>query len=54
MLTGSHDASQLPVVILGGTGGRLKTGRVLDYKEKPDRDGFYGSNNSVFRRITFP
>ena len=37
MLTGSHDASQLPVVILGGAGGRIKGGRVLDYKDKPER-----------------
>ena len=37
MLTGSHDATQLPVVVLGGAGGRIKGGRVLDYKEKPDR-----------------
>jgi hypothetical protein len=37
MLTGSHDATQLPVVLLGGAGGRIKGGRVLDYKEKPDR-----------------
>ncbi len=37
MLTGSHDATQLPVVVLGGAGGRIKSGRVLDYKEKPDR-----------------
>jgi hypothetical protein len=37
MLTGSHDATQLPVVMLGGAGGRLKGGRVLDYKEKTDR-----------------
>jgi hypothetical protein len=37
MLTGSHDATQLPVVLLGGAGGRLKCGRVLDYKEKPER-----------------
>jgi len=37
MLTGSHDASQLPVVLLGGGGGRIKGGRVLDFKEKPDR-----------------
>src|SRR5712671_2480264 len=37
MLTGGHDASQLPVVMLGGAGGRLKGGRVLDYKEKPER-----------------
>src|SRR5437762_1383173 len=37
MLTGSHDASQLPVVVLGGAGGRIQGGRVLDYKGKPDR-----------------
>src|SRR4051812_18108073 len=37
MLTGSHDASQLPVVLLGGAGGRIKGGRVLNYKEKPER-----------------
>ena len=37
MLNGNHDASQLPVVMLGGAGGRLRGGRVLDYKEKPDR-----------------
>src|SRR5881296_1223527 len=37
MLTGSHDASQLPVVVLGGAGGRIRGGRVLNYKEKPDR-----------------
>ncbi len=37
MLTGSHDNSQLPVVLLGGGGGRIKGGRVLDYKDKPER-----------------
>src|SRR5438093_3236101 len=37
MLTGSHDASQLPVVLLGGGGGRIRGGRVLDYREKPNR-----------------
>ena len=37
MLTGNHDAGQLPVVMLGGAGGRIKGGRVLDYKEKPER-----------------
>ena len=37
MLTGSHDATQLPVVILGRGGGRLETGRVLDYLESPNR-----------------
>jgi hypothetical protein len=36
MLTGNHDATQLPVVMLGG-GGRIKGGQVLDYKEKSDR-----------------
>jgi hypothetical protein len=37
MLTGSHDATQLPVLVLGGAGGRIQGGRVLDYKEKPNR-----------------
>jgi hypothetical protein len=37
MLTGSHDASQLPVVLLGGGGGRIKGGHVLDYRDKPNR-----------------
>lgn len=37
MLTGSHDATQLPVVVLGGAGGRINGGRVLDYKGKPER-----------------
>jgi hypothetical protein len=37
MLTGNHDATKLPVLVLGGAGGRIKGGRVLDYKEKPER-----------------
>jgi hypothetical protein len=37
MLTGQHDASQLPVVMLGRGGGKLQTGRVLDYREKQNR-----------------
>jgi hypothetical protein len=37
MLTGNHDATQLPVVLLGGAGGRLKGGRVLDYLGRPSR-----------------
>src|SRR2546430_2363964 len=37
MLTGNHDASQLPVLLLGGGGGRIEGGRVLDYREKPNR-----------------
>jgi hypothetical protein len=37
MLTGSHDATQLPVVLLGGAGGRIRGGHVLDYRDKPNR-----------------
>jgi len=37
MMTGSHDATQLPVVLLGGGGGQLQGGRVLDYLEQPNR-----------------
>jgi hypothetical protein len=37
MLTGGHDATQLPVVLVGRGGGKLTTGRVLDYLGKPNR-----------------
>jgi hypothetical protein len=37
MLTGSHDATQLPVVLLGKAGGKIQTGRVLNYRDKPNR-----------------
>src|SRR4051812_48998554 len=37
MLNGNHDNSQLPVLVLGGGGGRLQGGRILDYKDKPNR-----------------
>ena len=37
MLTGSHDATQLPVVIVGRGGGQLETGRVLNYLDRPNR-----------------
>jgi hypothetical protein len=37
MLNGHHDANQLPVIVLGGAGGRIRGGRVLDYLEKPQR-----------------
>jgi hypothetical protein len=37
MLTGGHDATQLPVVLLGRGGGRIQTGRVLDYRGKHER-----------------
>lgn len=37
MLTGNHDATRLPVVMLGGAGGQIKGGRVLDYSGKSNR-----------------
>lgn len=37
MLTGGHIATQLPVVLLGRGGGKLETGRTLDYLDKPNR-----------------
>ncbi|MDA1017681.1 MAG: DUF1552 domain-containing protein [Planctomycetota bacterium] len=37
MMTGGHNNSQLPVVMLGSGGGRIKTGRILDYLGKPNR-----------------
>lgn len=37
MMTGNHDNDQLPVLMLGRAGGRIETGRVLDYSGKPDR-----------------
>jgi hypothetical protein len=37
MLHGNHDAQQLPIVLLGGAGGKLNGGRVLDYLNAPNR-----------------
>jgi len=37
MLNGHHDASQLPVVLLGGAGGQLKGGQNLDYLQNENR-----------------
>lgn len=37
MMTGSHDATQLPVVMVGRGGGKIQTGKVLDYRDKPNR-----------------
>lgn len=37
MLNGNHDASQLPVVMLGGGGGKIAGGRVLDYRGQENR-----------------
>ena len=31
-----HDNTRLPVLTVGGLGGSLQTGRVLDYYDKPD------------------
>ncbi|MCH2114715.1 MAG: DUF1552 domain-containing protein [Pirellulales bacterium] len=37
MLTGSHDASRLPVVVLGSAGGQIQGGQNLDYFEDTNR-----------------
>src|SRR6187401_522345 len=37
MLTGNHDATHLPVVMLGRGGGKIQTGKVLDYRDQPER-----------------
>ena len=37
MLTGHHDATQLPVVMIGGGGGRIKGGQNLNYLGKANR-----------------
>jgi hypothetical protein len=37
MMTGNHNNDQLPVVMLGRGGGSVRTGRILDYRDKPNR-----------------
>jgi hypothetical protein len=37
MLHGNHDSKQLPILLLGGAGGNLRGGRVLDYLDQPNR-----------------
>ena len=37
MLTGSHDNSQLPAILVGGGGGRIQGGRTLDYRNQQNR-----------------
>jgi hypothetical protein len=37
MLTGGHDATKLPVLLVGGGGGKIQGGRVLNYLDKPNR-----------------
>lgn len=37
MMSGNHNNDELPVIVLGGAGGRIQGGRVLNYREKPER-----------------
>jgi hypothetical protein len=37
MMTGNHENNQLPVILLGSGGGQIRTGRVLDYQNRPNR-----------------
>lgn len=37
MMTGAHNNDQLPVVLVGRGGGKIKSGRILDYLGKPNR-----------------
>ena len=37
MLNGHHHVKDLPVVVLGGGGGQVQGGRILNYKEQPKR-----------------
>jgi len=37
MLTGHHEATKLPVVMLGGAGGQIRGGQNLDYSGQSDR-----------------
>ena len=37
MMSGGHDATQLPVVMLGRAGGKIETGRILDYRNQSNR-----------------
>jgi hypothetical protein len=37
MMTGNHNNDQLPVVLLGRGGGKIRSGRILDYLGKPNR-----------------
>ncbi len=37
MMNGGHDATQLPVVLVGRGGNKIATGKTLDYREQPNR-----------------
>ncbi len=37
MMTGNHNNDELPVVVLGRAGGKIKTGKVLNYRKETNR-----------------
>ncbi len=37
MMTGGHNNDELPVVVLGGAGGQMPTGRVVNYRNQTNR-----------------
>lgn len=37
MMTGQHDASQLPALLVGGGGGQIRGGRALNYRNQQNR-----------------
>jgi hypothetical protein len=37
MMTGGHNNDELPVVMVGRGGGRIESGRALNYRDKPNR-----------------
>lgn len=37
MMTGNHNNDQLPVVLVGQGGGRIQSGRAINYRDKPNR-----------------
>jgi hypothetical protein len=37
MMTGNHNADQLPVIMVGRGGGRIATGKILNYRDQPNR-----------------
>jgi hypothetical protein len=37
MVGAKHNNDELPAIVLGGAGGRIQGGRVLDFKDKPER-----------------
>jgi hypothetical protein len=39
MWSGSrHDSSKLPIILIGGLGGTLQTGRVFEYRDKSNEE----------------